>query len=592
LTPGSAATVTNTGTPAAAVFNFGIPAGQTGATGPAGAVPEAPTDGQQYGRQNASWTVSPIAHATQHLDNGTDPIPVATTARTGAAPKLSGTVTTFLNGTGAYTTPSGVTPSAHATTHNLGGSDAIAPDWTQVQNKPAVPAPSSTSPAMDGAAAVGTGTTYARSDHVHPSDTSRMAVGAAPTAHQASHVTGTDQIPLASASTKGFLAQVSGNTTDFVDGTNNCQNLVTAIQATIWSVRLRSWNSVGNCSFSVDQRTAGAGLTLGAAVGFVQDRWQGLNNLATGRATAVPTYGNVALPGTSSFYITDRFLRFTLTTAQASLAAGELLQIYQAVEGPMLRELLGDVHSISLLVRSSVAGLKFGCALRDAAATRSLCKLCTIPSANVWTLITLPNLALWDAGATWNVQPGNQGYYLSITLAAGATYIPAANDVWQGGNFVGATGQSNFAANTVNSTWDIAFCQHEPGALATTLMDAPFSQNLSACERYFQKTYSYATKPGTATFTGTIGTIIPASNIGLVLPGTAGFRPRMAKSPTVTCYSETTGTANAVRDITSAGDRAVSAVQNDESGIMQIGLTANGVANNFIRYQYQADTGW
>jgi len=37
----------------------------------------------------------------------------------------------------------------------------------------AVPAPSSTSPAMDGTAAVGTGTTYARADHVHPSDTSR-----------------------------------------------------------------------------------------------------------------------------------------------------------------------------------------------------------------------------------------------------------------------------------------------------------------------------------------------------------------------------------------------------------------------------------
>jgi hypothetical protein len=66
----------------------------------------------------------------------------------------------------------------------------------------------------------------------------------------------------------------------------------------------------------------------------------------------------------------------------------------------------------------------------------------------------------------------------------------------------------------------------------------------------------------------------------------------MAKVPTVTCYSETTGTANAVRDITSVGDRAVLSVSADESSIMQINLTANGVANNFIRYHYQADTGW
>lgn len=34
---------------------------------------------------------------------------------------------------------------------------------------------SSTTPVMDGSAAVGTGTTWARADHVHPTDTSRYA---------------------------------------------------------------------------------------------------------------------------------------------------------------------------------------------------------------------------------------------------------------------------------------------------------------------------------------------------------------------------------------------------------------------------------
>lgn len=37
------------------------------------------------------------------------------------------------------------------------------------------PEPSSTTPAMDGTAAVGTATTYARADHAHPTDTSRQA---------------------------------------------------------------------------------------------------------------------------------------------------------------------------------------------------------------------------------------------------------------------------------------------------------------------------------------------------------------------------------------------------------------------------------
>jgi hypothetical protein len=46
--------------------------------------------------------------------------------------------------------------------------------YSRLTGAPAVPAPSSTTPLMDGTAAVGTGTTYARADHVHPSDTTRV----------------------------------------------------------------------------------------------------------------------------------------------------------------------------------------------------------------------------------------------------------------------------------------------------------------------------------------------------------------------------------------------------------------------------------
>lgn len=47
-----------------------------------------------------------------------------------------------------------------------------------------IPAPSSTTPVMDGTGATGTGTTYARADHVHPTDTSR-----AQTSHASSSTT-------------------------------------------------------------------------------------------------------------------------------------------------------------------------------------------------------------------------------------------------------------------------------------------------------------------------------------------------------------------------------------------------------------------
>lgn len=63
LSPGSSATVANVGTSSAAVFNFGIPAGQTGATGPG--VPIGGTDGQVLTKidttdYNTTW-VTPFA---------------------------------------------------------------------------------------------------------------------------------------------------------------------------------------------------------------------------------------------------------------------------------------------------------------------------------------------------------------------------------------------------------------------------------------------------------------------------------------------------------------------------------------------------
>jgi hypothetical protein len=62
-----------------------------------------------------AFPVKPAAHASTHLDNGIDPIPVATTARTGAAPKLSGVSSQFLNGTGVFSTPSVGAPPASLT---------------------------------------------------------------------------------------------------------------------------------------------------------------------------------------------------------------------------------------------------------------------------------------------------------------------------------------------------------------------------------------------------------------------------------------------------------------------------------------------
>jgi hypothetical protein len=358
----------------------------------------------------------------------------------------------------------------------------------------------------------------------------------------------------------------------------------------ITAVRLRSFNAIGNPTFEVDQVNVGNTVSNVGNVKII-DRWKtaktGTMQLSAGRNAAAA--GEVLIPG-MNFFISSYFFRVTLTTQQASLGATDNFQCFQSIEGSRLRELFGDVHSSQLLVRSSVAGLKFGLCLQDQTSSKSLVKLCTIPSANTWTLITLPNLPIFASGGTWGGTPGIIGYYLMLTLAAGTTLTAPANDTWQNGNFVGAVGQDNFASKPVNSTFDIAFVQHEPGAQCTTPIDCSWQQNYDDCLRYFAKSYDYEIAPGTATFVG--GASGWQSSTTFV-SCSVRFPKAMAKIPTVIAYNPVGGTANSLRLF--GVSYAVSSVSDLGKGGFD-GLTAATmpavVAGQTANFHYTSDTGW
>ena len=365
-----------------------------------------------------------------------------------------------------------------------------------------------------------------------------------------------------------------------------------ATQAQIWSTRLRSFNSVGNCTFECDQRNAGALVASPVSGGFLVDR-MGLTKVGTMVISSKQTVATVPLPGTS-FNITNNVLTLTLTTQEASLGAGDLWCINQFIEGPLLREIQGDVSSLSLLVASTVVGLKFSVALRDpGSSSKSLTKLCTIPATG-WQLIQLPNLPVFPSG-NFSLVPGNPGYLLSITLACGTTFTAPAADTWQNGNFVAAPGMDNFASKPVNSVFQIAFIQHEPGAVCSTLMDKPFTQNYDECLRYYCKSYPYATKAGTPSIEGYETFVTPLGTATNVARGSTKFPKPMAKGPTATMYTYD-GTANGVSVISNAqvvSNFGVNSVASTERGIGSVVLAGNTGTNIFAAIgHYAADSGW
>ena len=363
----------------------------------------------------------------------------------------------------------------------------------------------------------------------------------------------------------------------------------------ITSVRLRSYNSVGNCNFECDQITAGAGVATGAGTLLSKacDRWVGWkSNASSMQLTFKQVNGDIDIPGTS-YRITSKVMQISLTTQQASLAATDAAAIIQYVEGPAWRELADDVHSISILANTNVAGgLKFAVNLRDSAAAYSLSKLCTLSSPGVWQLIQLPNIPKWTASGTFPEAPGQQAYALLIGVAAGASQIPAANDVWGSGVFAGAVGMDNFCSKPTGSTLSIALVQHEPGPNCTQLMDLPFDNNLWACKRYFQKSGPYANVVPTGADAMCLGRIA-APNSATVRCNYM-FEREMAKAPTMINWDAGTTANNVFVD--GIGSVAISggggAIGRTTKGLTSFNLASSQTNTNSVAGQIIADTGW
>jgi hypothetical protein len=513
---------------------------------------------------------TPTGHNSTHLSGGSDAISLVTTSAAGLCVPPDGSTILI---TGGKLVSVG------------GGSAGVS---TDANNKATLGSDSKI--LVQGTALGIAATTHAQTVS---GDDPQLTNARTPIAHEASHVTGSDQIPFASASTKGLLNQTSGNTTDFIDGTNNSQ----ALAPVIWSVRLRSFNALGNPTFEVDQRNVNQSLANIASGIFAQDRWcnqkAGTATLAySAGAYPAPFGSGVLVPGTN-FCISRGTLQLTLTAQQATLGAGDYAAFQQLIEGPRFRELSQDVHSFSILAYTTVAGgLKFGAILRDPGNTRTLAKLCTLTAANTWQLIQLPNLPAWPTAGNFSVAPGVQGYSLFISLACGATYMAPANDTWQNGSFIGAIGQDNFGSKPVNSILYLAFVQHEPGPLCTTPIDCPFDQNLDDCLRYLQKSYGYSIAKGSSTFNGAVGNFL-APNTGSAAGGVR-FPKAMAKSPSLSLYNPNNGSANQAFDLNSSTNIAISVTGSEflsEGGFLQITGGTYTLGHNYAIH-YIVDTGW
>ena len=183
-------------------------------------------------------------------------------------------------------------------------------------------------------------------------------------------------------------------------------------------------------------------------------------------------------------------LKLECTTADASLAADDLMRLDHYIEAQNLQQLAYGTASaktltLSFWVRASKTG-DYRIWFFQNDATRSNAGSYTISSANTWEYKTVEIAG--DVSGVIN-NDNDRGLLLSFAVLAGTNYtsgtLPTA---WQANvtanRFVG---QSVNLADTVGNDFYITGVQLEVGDTATPFEHRSYGDELARCQRYFER---------------------------------------------------------------------------------------------------------
>jgi hypothetical protein len=235
-------------------------------------------------------------------------------------------------------------------------------------------------------------------------------------------------------------------------------------------------NRIINGAMVIDQRNAGASVTVGAGdVTFDVDRWVGSSSQASKftlqQSSVVPAGFKNSMVAT--------------VTSTITVGAGDYAGILQRVEGLNTYDFgwgAAGASSVTLSfwARSSVTGT-YCVAIRNSGDTRSYVATYTISVANTWEYKTITIAG--DTSGTWLTTNG-VGLVAYFTLSCGSTFGSATANTWSGSLGIATSSQTQWIQNS-GATFYITGVQLEKGTQATSFDYRPYGTELALCQRYY-----------------------------------------------------------------------------------------------------------
>jgi hypothetical protein len=271
---------------------------------------------------------------------------------------------------------------------------------------------------------------------------------------------------------------------------------------------------------------------------YTADRWEYRKNgtmvHTVSRDVDVPTF---AQSGVTFPYS----LNMTLTTPQALIGVADSTSIQTTVEGQVFAPLKNKEITISFWVKATLAG-QYSVAFRNSGIDWVLVRSYVVNSSNTWEKKTL-TITHNDSSGTWNYTTG-VGLEVRFTIASGTNVIAPSENVWSNGNYIAVSGQVNgVAAGSTN--FKITGIQLEEGQSASNFERAGNNtiNELRLCQRYYEKSYSVNTIPGTITGRPVDYQLVAGNEFRREVQ----FRVDKRVAPTGVVYNATTGAINGIR---------------------------------------------
>jgi hypothetical protein len=235
-------------------------------------------------------------------------------------------------------------------------------------------------------------------------------------------------------------------------------------------------NRIINGAMVIDQRNAGASVTVSSDNSLTLDRWK-----SRCESTLFSSY-SVQQSSTTPAGFVNSLLVTSLTAA--SIGATAFASQEQRIEGLNMTDFgWGSASAVpitvSFWVRSSLTGI-FGGYIQNSAQNRAYVFTYTVNAANTWEQksVTISG----DTSGTWLTTNGI-GLRVGWNLGTGTTFSGTAGS-WGSTNYYSATGSINLLA-TNGATFYITGVQLEKGSTATSFDYRPYGTELSLCQRYF-----------------------------------------------------------------------------------------------------------